>query len=121
MIEELSLPMSIHMCPIIREPDGLAMSSRNIRLSPTGREQAVNLYKSLILLKESISANDLNTGINRAKEFLDSKNLIVEYLEVVDGYNLESVVDLNYKNPIIACLVVRIDGVRLLDNMIIKE
>lgn len=121
MIRSLNLPVHLHMCPIIREQDGLAMSSRNIRLSHSGRKQSSFLFKSLTLLKEQVKTNSLSASINKAKDLLKEQSLDVEYLEVVDAHSLESVKDFNHPNPIVACLVVRIDGVRLLDNMIIKE
>ena len=121
MIQSLNLSVHLHMCPIIREQDGLAMSSRNIRLSPTGRRQSSFLFKSLTLLKEQVKTNSLSVSINKAKDLLKKQNLDVEYLEVVDAHSLEPVKDFDHPNPIVACLVVRIDGVRLLDNMIIKE
>ena len=121
MINELSLPIKIHMCPIVREADGLAMSSRNVRLSKTGRIQSIKLHKSLTFLKARVQNNSLVDSISEAIEFLHSQNLDVEYLEAVDAFDLGHVKDMKHPNPIVACLVVRIDGVRLLDNMIIKE
>ena len=121
MINTLSLPTKIHMYPIVRENDGLAMSSRNVRLSDTGRIQSRYLHKSLKLLKESVQFDKLSISLLKAKKLLEAQNLDIEYLEVVDANTLEHVKDMSHPSPIIACLVVRIDDVRLLDNMIIKE
>lgn len=121
MIHVLDLPVRIHMCPIIREKDGLAMSSRNRRLTSLGRKQARYINKSLLLLKEQVSMHSLSTSFNKAKDLLSEHNLDIDYFEVVDARTLEPVTDLAHPNPIVACIVVQIDGVRLLDNMIIKE
>ena len=61
MVEDLNLPVEIRVCPIVREPDGLALSSRNVYLSPAGRQQATVLWKSLQLAEELVRRGERNS------------------------------------------------------------
>ena len=120
MVNDLSFPVLLHCCPIIREPDGLAMSSRNVRLTPQNRPLAAKIYESLQIAEGMIQKE----GIEKTKEsvinFLSQyKELKLEYFEVSDSQTLEPLIDVFYKKKIALCTCVFIDNVRLIDNLII--
>ncbi|MDU4890822.1 MAG: pantoate--beta-alanine ligase [Clostridium sp.] len=117
MVEDLNIDIQIIGCPIIREEDGLAKSSRNIYLSPVEREAALVLNKSLKVARKAIEAGVKNTS--------DLKGLIVDviekeplakidYVEIVDSRSLKEV-DFIEENVLVA-LAVYIGKTRLIDN-----
>lgn len=119
MIKVLALPVHLVVCPISREPHGLAMSSRNERLSKEGRQQASNIYSVLsksILLKSKQSPKSI------CVELFDQLNhgpFRPEYVEIVDRYSLLPLNDWSSsKNPVI-CTAVWLEGVRLIDNIML--
>ncbi len=111
--------------PIVRESDGLAMSSRNIQLSPQGRALAPILHKVLYELEYYVNSqpNPLpQEAISQAIARLQEQGIEdIDYLEIVDGHTLQAIKDFELSSFVIACAVVRIDGVRLLDNVILKK
>ena len=122
MVRDLNMDIDIDAGPIIREPDGLAMSSRNRYLSKEQREQAPVLYKSLQTAKELIESGvtDVKKIIAKIKSVLDNAFLAeIEYIEIVDVEKMSPVVDVS-KGALIA-IAVRIGETRLIDNIIIDE
>jgi len=119
MIQDLNLEIEIEACPIIREANGLAMSSRNIRLNAEERKMALVIHQSLLFLKENANQYPLNQLLNKAKEFYaDHKLLKLEYLKIC---NIQTLQDMREKNKevciaLIACFV---GETRLIDNMIL--
>ena|GEM_PF-8924 len=120
MAADLNMPVKIIPCETVREPDGLAMSSRNAYLSPAEREQAIVLYQSLTAAKELISAGERNAATVKGKiiSILNSKNLaIIDYVEIVDFETFceaETIVP-----PTLIALAVKFGNTRLIDNVII--
>lgn len=123
MIRELQLPVDLHCAPIVREKDGLAMSSRNVRLSPQGRALAPALYQSLQAMQSaSEQENEAQNLLQQAQKSLQAAGIQeIDYFEIVDGYNLQPLKSLENTNFAVACATIRIDGVRLLDNQILKK
>ena len=123
MKEQENLPTKIAVCEIIREASGLAMSSRNVRLREDAWNNAAIISQTLFFLKEnrnqfsSIKALR-DEGIKRLKKIPDS---IVEYLEVCDAETLRSVEIIVEGKPAIILTALWIDGVRLIDNLILNE
>ncbi|MBX9853315.1 MAG: pantoate--beta-alanine ligase [Cytophagaceae bacterium] len=120
MVKDLSFPIQLKCCPIIRERDGLAMSSRNMRLSQENRQVAAEIYRALLLAKDS-----LGNGIEKAKEkamahMARYKELEPEYFEIADGETLAPVKDVKEHGKLAICAAVNVDGVRLIDNILIK-
>ncbi|MCB9246623.1 MAG: pantoate--beta-alanine ligase [Flavobacteriales bacterium] len=110
------------VCPIVREANGLAFSSRNERLTVGEREQASFIYEALKTLKEACATEPLETAINKARFMLELvEDATVEYLEAVNAHDMSPVDDLNAASTIVAVTVVRYGGVRLLDNIILKQ
>ncbi|TCK83228.1 pantoate--beta-alanine ligase [Albibacterium bauzanense] len=121
MVHLLKIPVELKLCPTVRETDGLAMSSRNIRLSDRGRNQALIIYKSLIYLKQHIRRETIEKSKVKAIEMLESiPDLKLEYVEICDLDSLEPLTDYTTNESVIALIAVWIDGVRLIDNMIIE-
>ncbi len=117
MIRDLHFQTKIVRCPLIREIDGLAMSSRNKYLSPKGRKDALCLYKSLLLAKtEFENGRIISKKIKlKMKQLIESKNGNIDYIEFVDPETLESVPELKKGDRVL--LAVKIENTRLIDNM----
>jgi pantoate--beta-alanine ligase len=120
MVEELFFPIQIVRHPTVREPDGLAMSSRNAYLSPRGRAQAVALYKALQYL-QALAAQHSQTAflIEETLRYLKENypEVEVEYLAVVDEHSLESIEHLSQSARPRALIAAYVEGVRLIDNL----
>ncbi|MCB0585477.1 MAG: pantoate--beta-alanine ligase [Phaeodactylibacter sp.] len=120
MAEALSLPTEVVMCPIVREKNGLAMSSRNQRLSPEQREQAAALYQALRHASRWAEEFPPREVERKALEQLHQPGLEPEYFQLVDGNTLQPVEDYESPASIIACAALWTGGVRLIDNLILK-
>ena len=122
LIRHFELPIELVVCPIIRESNGLAMSSRNVRMNEEDRKNAGFLYQSLVKLKESCHHISLQQALDRTKKFLiNQKGVHLEYLNAVNGYTMEVVGDLNDAPYIAVVTVIQFGGIRMLDNIIIKK
>lgn len=121
LIADYNLGVELISCPIVREPDGLAMSSRNIRLQGEHRTVATELSKALFQLKKDSETKPLAEAKAAAQQYLNSQPLIdVVYLETVNGHTLEPVNDVNEAPNIAVLLAAKVGGVHLLDNIILK-
>ena len=116
MTSKLNLPVEIIACPTLRETSGLAMSSRNMRLSETEKEDALHIYKSLLLAKELSASNSPLEVKEKAIEFFETGKLKLEYLEIVDPITLESLTS-EWVAGATACIVAYCGEVRLIDNL----
>ncbi|MBU2650734.1 MAG: pantoate--beta-alanine ligase [Bacteroidetes bacterium] len=118
LVELESIPVNIIACPTVREPDGLAMSSRNVRLTESQRKTAPVIYRILKELKAKYSEENSEHLIEQAIKHLNQQpEMRVEYLEIVDSGSLQP---LEYFNPMIparACIAVFLGDVRLIDNI----
>jgi len=122
MARDLHLDSEIVVCPIIREPDGLAMSSRNAYLQPDERRAATILFRALDGARISISRGERDALRLTAamREMIRSEPLAeLDYAELVDAETLEPVTRL--RGVCLALLAVRIGAVRLIDNLLIEE
>ena len=115
MVSQLNSPVEIVACPIVREEDGLAISSRNVRLSEKAREIAPRIHQ--ILKKSSSMKNDVS--ISQIKSFVVNefklvKDFELEYFEIVDDKTLQPIIKKG-DNGVVGCIAVWLDGVRLID------
>ncbi|MGN6482933.1 MAG: pantoate--beta-alanine ligase, partial [Thermomicrobiales bacterium] len=94
MHRDLHLPGEIVGCPIVREPDGLAMSSRNVRLAPDERERALALSRALAAMSATARAGTTSVDALLAVGLAELDGLAVEYLAIVDPATLEPVADI---------------------------
>jgi pantoate--beta-alanine ligase len=120
MIEQLNVPTEIVMCPIIREESGLAMSSRNVRLTIAEKEIALNIYRVLKATKEYFNSSNIEatkkiaiTELNKISEFR------LDYFEITDGKTLLPAT--KNSTSIVACAAVFVGEVRLIDNLVIRD
>jgi pantoate--beta-alanine ligase len=97
------------------------MSSRNVRLSLETRAAAGIIYKTLKYVKKQVLTKPEEVVKSQALLKLKTGPFDPEYLEIVDGHTLQSVADFNQHDYVVACTVVRAEGVRLLDNIILKK
>ncbi len=122
MVKQMQFPLQIVGCPIVREEDGLALSSRNARLSTTEREFALNI--SLTLFRSKTFA-ETHTVAETQKYVEDaiaaSKGLRLEYFEIVDGTTLQKIARWEDTDYAVGCITVFCGDVRLIDNIKYKE
>ena len=122
MVEGLNLPIEIISCPIIREPDGLAKSSRNAYMSPQARKKAPCLYQSLQIAKNAYqqgetSPETIKALINDKLSTIGYPLSTIQYLEVCNSKNLKPVQTI--KPGTLIALAVFIQEVRLIDNWVV--
>jgi pantoate--beta-alanine ligase len=121
MARDLALDSEIVVCPIVRESDGLAMSSRNAYLSSTERHGATALYRALDRARLAIAAGERDTFrlLEEVRGVLAAEPLAkVDYVELVDAENFESVMRL--RGNCYVLLAVRFGATRLIDNMLVE-
>ncbi|MEM7102133.1 MAG: pantoate--beta-alanine ligase [Bacteroidota bacterium] len=121
MLKLMGVNTELVMCPIIREPDGLAMSSRNVRLSEEDRKKAALISKTLFEAKKEASLFSLQEMRTRAIEKLSLPGMEVDYFEVADAISLEPIEHFEDAEQIVICTTVRVGGVRLLDNILLVD
>ena len=121
MVADLNMNLEIVVCPTAREPDGLAMSSRHVYLSPEQRQAAVSLYEALKLAEELWSQGERNAGRLRqvvTNHIRQQPLAEIEYVSVVDTETLEELETVT--SSALLSLVVRFGKTRLLDNTILR-
>ncbi len=120
MIKVLKLPLKLIIGPTLREIDGLAMSSRNVRLTPEMRHIAPAIYKTLNKAKTMVGLESIDHIVTTCKVELDKLGLQTEYLEIVDGNTLKPIENPANHDYIVACVATWAGKVRLIDNLILK-
>jgi len=118
LVEMENIPVEIVPCPIVREADGLAMSSRNRLLTPEQRKEAPFIYETLLEAKrrrDHICANPLRQMI--INRFEGNENLRLEYFDIVNDKTLQPINAWNNKVGTVACVAVWLGNVRLIDNI----
>jgi pantoate--beta-alanine ligase len=123
LVRDLSFPLRLVRCPTVREPDGLAMSSRNRRLEPEARKVAVVLSYAL---KEAEEALRKTRSPEAAKAvigqiFYPIEGVFLEYFEVVDAATLQPVSTLSDQAEVALCIAAYVGEVRLIDNLIVER
>ncbi len=122
MVRDLNFPIEIVPCPTVREPDGLAMSSRNKYLSPDERKSALSLYKSLKLAEELIKSGERNpekVKKEMEKLILNHPHVTkIDYIEIVDPEDLEPVKEIS--SDVLVALAAWVGKARLIDNLEVR-
>lgn len=121
MVEDLNMYVEIIGCPIVREADGLAISSRNTYLSPEERNDALFLNKSLKLAKNLIENGEKNISIIKnemKKTILSGNNNSIDYIEFVDTKTLNPVSEI--KDKVLIAIAVKVGKTRLIDNIVVE-
>jgi pantoate--beta-alanine ligase len=105
------------ICPTIRETDGLAMSSRNMRLSAEARKLAIRLYQAMSIFKNELLANaGLETARSKAVQILDHPLIQHEYLALAHQHTLQPMEQ--FTNESVILIASKVDGIRLIDNLL---
>lgn len=122
MVRTYPFQIEIVGCPIMREKDGLAMSSRNMRLTPIQRTQALNISKTLFSAKEKVDTYTLpSLKVWVENEIESSEGLDLDYFEIVDGNTLQPIENWQDASYIVGCITVFCGEVRLIDNITLKN
>lgn len=120
MTSFFNLPIEIITCPTIREENGLALSSRNLRLSAIEKQEALIIFKTLDFIKKNLDHFESISNLrSKALEIFNEGKLTLEYLEIVDQSTL-TVKNDHSKTNLVACIAAYGNHIRLIDNMIIS-
>ncbi len=120
LLKKLKSKTKLVMGETIREEDGLAMSSRNMRLTKKDRAIAPLISKTLFDAKAKIGKKSIAQIKKEALKQLDIPEFKVEYFEIADGITLQPISDISKVKTAVACTVVHLGGIRLIDNVILK-
>mgnify|MGYP000886458694 CR=1 FL=1 len=113
--------IQMNIVPTMREKSGLAMSSRNTRLTGEQREQAATIYKTLLFLKENITKDNLTIFLSDANRLLTNAGLKPDYISIANATTLEPVNRWDGITPLVALLAAFLGEVRLIDNMTLTD
>ena len=118
MVKQLNIPVKINACPILREDDGLALSSRNVRLTPEQRQKAPLIARTLKESTNFAAGKSVQETIDYVVNTINADPVMrVEYYEIVDGITMESIKDWSDTEYAVGCITVYCGEVRLIDNV----
>ena len=118
MVKQMNFPLQIVGCPIVREADGLALSSRNARLSDEQRKQALKISQTLFKSQEYAASHSLAETQKFVEESIAAaEGLELEYFEIVDGMTLQKIASWEDTDYVVGCITVFCGEVRLIDNI----
>ncbi len=120
LVRDLNFPVEIVICPIVREPDGLAMSSRNAYLNPDERKRALVLRRTLTYVEENFCAGERNAArlISAAREIAPQEPQVrLDYFEIVDPDTLDPVEQI--QQPALVAVAAYVGTTRLIDNVLL--
>lgn len=122
MVRQMKFDLEIMGCPIVREEDGLALSSRNARLSSDERENALNISRTLFKSRTFAATHSVSETQKMVEDAIAAApGLRLEYFEIVDGNTLQKIGDWNETSYAVGCITVFCGEVRLIDNIKYKE
>lgn len=121
LISLLDMNIEFVACPTVREADGLAMSSRNLRLSRGERERAPEIYKTLRSIKDHMREGNIEGLKEDSFARLKQKGFKVDYVEIADADTLEPVSNWNGQQKLVALIAAFNGEVRLIDNLLITQ
>ncbi len=120
LIETTHLNINVIIGSTVREPDGLAMSSRNMRLNNEERKKAVKISEVLFFIKKEIKSGYIEDLKERAVNYLSAQGIKVDYIAIATADTLEVLENWDGKCPIVALAAVYLNEVRLIDNMLLN-
>lgn len=120
LVELMGQKIKTNICPTLREADGLAMSSRNMRLTVEERKSAVTIYNSLSRIKENFRAGNTDSLLQKAQLLLEEKGFKVDYVEIADANNLSRISHWDGRQKTVALVAAFLNEVRLIDNMLLN-
>lgn len=119
LVKAKHYPASLHICPTLREPDGLAMSSRNRRLTESQRAVAGLIYQCLVSIQAQNNKKSFTIVRKECEELLHRKGFITDYVEIADADTLELLADYHPGRPVVALIAAGLGPVRLIDNLVL--
>ena len=117
LLEIIKSDIQLITCPTRREPNGLAMSSRNERLSKGGREKASAIHYVLKSIKSEQTKSNFADLESRFVQYLDSNSFETEYILLADANTLELLLDFDPAKKMVVLIASKLEGVRLIDNL----
>lgn len=120
LLETTQIPSKLHISATLRENDGLAMSSRNMRLNQTERQTATQISRTLTYLKENIRQLPFNTLKQNARKQLQDAGFQPDYIEIADADNLQ-LLNAPVEKEMVMLIAAKLGEVRLIDNMIVDH
>jgi pantoate--beta-alanine ligase len=123
MIRQAGLNVSLVMCPTMREANGLARSSRNVRLSPDERSRASAIYRELQTIKSQAGKSPSPAQLEEEsfQRLAAEPGFRPEYVKLVDGHTLKQIQHFSDSDYVVACIATWVGGVRLIDNLVISD
>ncbi len=112
--------INVNICPTLREADGLAKSSRNMRLTAEERKTATTVYKSLCLIKENLVPGNVTALKEKAKHLLKEAGFRVDYIEIADANNLSIINNWDGQQRLVAIVAAFLNEIRLIDNILLN-
>lgn len=112
--------ITVNICPTLRETDGLAMSSRNMRLKENERKTAATIYQSLSFIKENLPRMGIANLKYHAEAMLEKAGFQVDYVEIAKAKNLTAIDQWNGKEKLVSVIAAFLNEVRLIDNMLLN-
>ncbi|NEU08997.1 pantoate--beta-alanine ligase [Flavihumibacter sp. R14] len=120
LVRQYQIPVQLITCPIVREADGLAMSSRNVHLSAAEHQQALVLSRALNLAQQLFPVKTIPEVKDEISRFVKQTDGVeLEYFEICDGKTLQPVTDKD-DEPLVALIAAKVGGIRLIDNVILE-
>jgi pantoate--beta-alanine ligase len=113
--------ITVNICPTLRELDGLAMSSRNMRLNSGDRIKATAIYQSLNYIKQNLQTGKLKSLKTKAVVKLDEQGFKTDYIEIADAATLQLVTEWDGKQKLVALAAAFLNEVRLIDNLLLNK
>lgn len=121
MVSKYFPDLQLKICSTLREADGLAMSSRNLRLDEESRKKAPLIYQTLLFLQKEIKPGNTADLAARANEYLKAEGFKPDYVAVADAGNLEAVEYWNGQTPLVFLIAAFLNDIRLIDNLLLPE
>ncbi len=121
LLEMIDSPAELIICSTLRQPDGLALSSRNTRLSEDEKKQATEIYKTLKFFKQNIKPGRLEDIKKAASDYLTSKGFKTDYVEIADAKNLVVMNNWDGTTKLVALAAAFINDIRLIDNILLSD
>lgn len=122
LISLANFSTQLHICPTLREKEGLAMSSRNLRLSAAQKKNALAIYHALLYLKKEFSTNDFSALKQHARQQLKEAGFEkIDYVELANANDLTILNNWDNKTPVVALIAAFMGDIRLIDNLVLTN
>lgn len=121
MIELKGHKTRLQVCDTVREPDGLAMSSRNMRLNEAERQQALHIIKTLKVIQQELRPGNIKQLKKKGVGYLEQNGFNVDYVEIADAVTLAAVDEWDGQQPLVALVAAFLNEVRLIDNLVLTS